>query len=90
MDEERPPKTRRLHSDKNLPLIPSKRFAAFARAVNIAWRPWLEQLTQNMRKAVAHENMPENLYAVIINCNVFTILLILRVVKISNQPKMVM
>ena len=64
VNEKRPSTCRSLNSDANLHPIPSKRFAVFVRAVRIAWRSWLEQLTQKMRKAVGQDNMPEYLYAV--------------------------
>ena len=44
VDEENPPKCRSLTKDTNLQLIPSKRFAAFVRALRKKWRPWLQQL----------------------------------------------
>ena len=40
VDEERPPKGRSLNGVEKLFLIPSRRFAAFVRALKIAWRPW--------------------------------------------------
>ena len=44
VDEENPPKCRSLNKDTNLQLIPSKRFAAFVRALRKKWRPWLQKL----------------------------------------------
>ena len=59
VDEEHPPKCNRLNNDKDLQPLPSKRFAAFVRAVRIEWRPWLQQLTQKMRTAVDAQHMPK-------------------------------
>ena len=42
-------------------MIPSERFAAFVRALKKKWRPWLKQLGDEMRLAVARDNMPEEL-----------------------------
>ena len=45
-----------------MPLIPSGRFAAFARAIRKKWRPWLQQLGSKMREAVRADSMPETIY----------------------------
>ena len=62
VDEENPPKCRRLNSDTKLQLIPSKRFAAFVRALRKTWRPWLQQLGGKMRGAVRADGMPQEIY----------------------------
>ena len=61
VDEKNPPKCRSLNGDKKLHMIPSARFAAFVRALKKKWRPWLKQLGDDMRLAVARDNMPEEL-----------------------------
>jgi serine/threonine protein kinase len=58
VDEENPPKCSSLNSDTNLQLIPSKRLAAFVRALRKKWRPWLQQLGGKMREAVRADGMP--------------------------------
>ena len=50
VDEENPPKCRRLNSDTDLRLSPSERFPPFARALRKKWRPWLQQLGGKMRE----------------------------------------
>ena len=62
VDEENPPKCRSMNKDTNLQLIPSKRFAAFVRALRKTWRPWLQQLSGNMREAVRADGMPAGIY----------------------------
>ena len=62
VDEATPPKCRSLNSDTNLQLIPSKRFAAFVRALRKKWRPWLQQLGGKMREAVRADGMPSEIY----------------------------
>ena len=62
VDDENPPKCRCLNKDKDLKLIPSKRCAAFVRALRKKWRPWLQQLGDKMREAVRADGMPEDIY----------------------------
>ena len=62
VDEENPPKCRSLNSDTKLQLIPSKRLAAFVRALRKKWRPWLQQLGGKMREAVRADGMPAEIY----------------------------
>ena len=45
-----------------MPLIPSRRFAAFVRAIRNKWRPWLQKLGGKMRKAVRADGMPAAIY----------------------------
>ena len=61
VDELNPPKCRALNRDRTLPVIPSKRFAAFQRALKKKWRPWLQQLADRMREDVDAECMPPEL-----------------------------
>ena len=62
VDEENPPKCRSLNGDANLKVIPSKRVAAFVRALRKKWRPWLQQLGSKMRGAVRDDGMPQDIY----------------------------
>ena len=62
VDEENPPKCRSMNADTKLQLIPSKRFAAFVRALRKKWRPWLQQLGGKMREAVRADGMPAAIY----------------------------
>ena len=51
-----------MNSDKDLQPIPSKRLAAFVRALRRKWRPWLQQLGSKMRDAVRSDGMPYEVY----------------------------
>ena len=62
VDEENPPKCRSLNADAKLKVVPSKRVAAFVRALRKKWRPWLQQLGGKMREAVRSDGMPQELY----------------------------
>ena len=62
VDEENPPKCRSMNSDTDLKLVPSKRVAAFVRAVRKKWRCWNQQLGAKMREAVRVEGMPSEIY----------------------------
>ena len=62
VDEENPPKCRSMNADKDLKLVPSKRLAAFVRALRKKWRPWLQQLGGKMREAVRADGMPQEIY----------------------------
>ena len=62
VDEENPPKCRSMNADTKLQLIPSKRLAAFVRALRKKWRPWLQQLSGKMRGAVRADGMPQDIY----------------------------
>ena len=63
VDEQNPPKCRSLNRDTDLQRIPSERFSAFVRALKRKWRPWLQQLGDKMRTAVADDRMPQDLIA---------------------------
>ena len=62
VDEANPPKCRSLNADTKLKLVPSKRVAAFVRALRKKWRPWLQQLGGKMREAVRADGMPQEIY----------------------------
>ena len=51
-----------MNSDTDLKLVPSKRVAAFVRAVRKKWRCWNQQLGAKMREAVHREGMPSEIY----------------------------
>ena len=51
-----------MNADTKLQLIPSKRLAAFVRALRKKWRPWLQQLGGKMRGAVRADGMPQEIY----------------------------
>ena len=51
-----------MNSDTDLKLVPSKRLAAFVRAVRKKWRCWNQQLGAKMREAVRVEGMPSEIY----------------------------
>ena len=51
-----------MNSDTDLKLVPSKRVAAFVRAVRKKWRCWNQQLGAKMREAVRVEGMPSEIY----------------------------
>ena len=62
VDEENPPKCRSLNADAKVKVVPSKRVAAFVRALRKKWRPWLQQLGGKMRGAVRADGMPQDIY----------------------------
>ncbi len=59
IEENNPPKSSSLNGGRNLALISSKRVACFLRAVRAAWKPWLEDHTDPVRKRIRQSGIPE-------------------------------